>query len=109
MKIKRSLHTVLAAALIVVPVASTVVYAAAVKQKSETAVITQAGKVSLNKADAKALMSVKGMSAYKAHAIIAYRNKNGDFKTTDDLTKVKGFKKMTPESMKGMTDQLLLD
>ena len=29
------------------------------------------------------------MSAYKAHAIVAYRKQNGDFKAIDDLVKVK--------------------
>ncbi len=66
-------------------------------------------KVSLNKSDAKTLMQVNGMSAYKAHAIIAYRNKNGAFKSTAELEKVNGFKRMKPDAVKAITDHLTID
>lgn len=66
-------------------------------------------KVSLNKSDAKTLMQVNGMSAYKAHAIIAYRNKNGAFKSASELEKVNGFKRMKPEAVKALTDHLTID
>lgn len=66
-------------------------------------------KVSLNKSDAKTLMQVNGMSAYKAHAIVAYRNKNGAFKSTAELEKVNGFKRMKPEAVKAITDHLTID
>lgn len=97
---------VVAAALMLGPVMAGSVYASPATEK---AVATAAAKVSLNKSDAKALMQIKGMSAYKAHAIVAYRKQNGDFKTMDDLAKVKGFKRIKPENMKGFTDQLMLD
>jgi competence protein ComEA len=90
-------------------VASGVIYAANASAKPESASSIAAGKVSLNKSDAKSLMQIKGMSAYKAHAIVTYRKQNGDFKTIADLSKVKGFKRMKPESIKSISDQMLLD
>lgn len=66
-------------------------------------------KVSLNKATAKELMKVKGLNASKARAIVAYRKKNGDFKSVDDLTNVKGFKKMSPETVKEIQDQMTIE
>ena len=66
-------------------------------------------KVSLNKSDAKTLMQVNGMNAYKAHAIVAYRNKNGAFKSTAELEKVNGFKHMKPDAVKSITDHFVID
>jgi len=51
-----------------------------------------AAKVNINTADEATLQSVKGVGEKKAKAIIEYREKNGPFKTIDDLTKVKGIK-----------------
>src|SRR3990167_9064845 len=66
----------------------------------------ESAKVNVNKATVKELMKVKGMSAAKARAMVAYRKKHGDFKSLDDMKNVKGFKKMTDEQMKEMQDQL---
>lgn len=66
-------------------------------------------KVNLNKADAKELSKVKGLNVAKARAMIAYRKKHGDFKTLDELTQVKGFKKMRPEKLKEIQDQLTIE
>lgn len=66
-------------------------------------------KVNLNKASARELMKVKGLSAAKARAIVAYRKNHGEFKSTDDLTSVKGFKRMTPDMMKEIEDQVTVD
>jgi competence protein ComEA len=66
-------------------------------------------KVNVNKASAKDLMKVKGLNAAKARAIVAYRKKHGDFKTLDDLSSVKGFKKMKPDMMKEIQDQLTVE
>lgn len=65
-----------------------------------------AEKVDVNKADAKELMKVKGISAARAKAIISYRNKHGNFKSIDDLKEVKGFKRMNEKTMQKITDQL---
>lgn len=48
-----------------------------------------AALVNINEADAKTLMTVKGINSKTAKAIVDYRTKNGNFKTVDDLTKVK--------------------
>ena len=46
--------------------------------------------VDLNKATQAELEALKGIGPVKAKAIIEYRNKNGSFKSADDLEKVKG-------------------
>jgi competence protein ComEA len=68
-----------------------------------------AASVNLNKASAKDLMKVKGINASKARAIVAYRKKHGDFKSTDDLAKVKGFTKMKSDQLKAIQDQLSVE
>ena len=53
-----------------------------------------AGPVNVNTADAKTLArELNGVGMAKAEAIIAYREKNGPFKSADDLVKVKGLGK----------------
>lgn len=49
--------------------------------------------VDLNKAGQAELESVKGIGPKKAKSILEYRDKNGPFKSVDDLAKVKGFGK----------------
>lgn len=47
--------------------------------------------VNVNTADAGTIASsLKGVGQTKAEAIVAYREKNGAFKSADDLAKVKG-------------------
>lgn len=53
-----------------------------------------AGPVNINTADAQSLSkNIKGVGLKKAEAIIAYREKYGNFKTVADLTRVKGIGK----------------
>lgn len=80
--------------------------AAATGEATETTQMVPAPKVNLNTATAKDLMKVKGLNASRARAIVVYRKKNGDFKTTQDLAKVKGFKKMKPDSLEQITNQV---
>jgi competence protein ComEA len=47
-------------------------------------------KVNVNKADAKALARGLDLTQTEADAVVAYRDKNGGFKTADDLKKVPG-------------------
>lgn len=63
-------------------------------------------KVNINTASAKELMKVKGLNSAKAKAIVSYRKKHGDFKSTDDLKEVKGFKKMNEKTLKDIQDQV---
>lgn len=57
-----------------------------------------AGPVNVNTADAKTLArELDGVGMAKAEAIVAYRQKNGPFRTAEDLVKVKGLGKKTIE------------
>lgn len=60
-----------------------------------------AGPVNVNTADARTLArELDGVGMAKAEAIIAYRQKNGPFRSADDLAKVKGLGKKTIEQNK---------
>lgn len=78
-------------------------------QSGTTGQATTETKVNLNKATAKELMKVKGLNASKAKSIVAYRKAHGDFKSVDELSNVKGFKKMKPEMLKDIEDQLTVE
>lgn len=56
--------------------------------------------VNLNTATKDELDSVKGIGPAKAQAIIEYRQKNGQFKSVDDLKNVKGFGEKSVEKMR---------
>ena len=54
--------------------------------------------VNVNTADAAAIAEeLKGVGVKKAQAIIDFRNENGDFKTIESLTEVKGIGLKTVE------------
>ncbi|MEX0734315.1 MAG: helix-hairpin-helix domain-containing protein [Steroidobacteraceae bacterium] len=60
-----------------------------------------AGPVDVNTADAKTLArELHGIGMAKAEAIVSYRQKNGPFKSADDLAKVKGLGKKLIEQNK---------
>lgn len=46
--------------------------------------------ININKADKEVLMSIKGVGEKRAEAIIAYRKKNGPFKSVDQLVEIAG-------------------
>jgi competence protein ComEA len=49
--------------------------------------------VNINKADVKALTTLKGIGKDRAQKIVEYREKNGPFQKPEDLMKVKGIGK----------------
>lgn len=64
-----------------------------------TPFLVTAGPVDINSADAKAIAAaMQGVGAKKAEAIVAERDKNGAFKSIDDLTRVKGINAKTIEA-----------
>lgn len=57
--------------------------------------------VDLNTATQSELEAVKGIGPAKAKAILEYRQKNGAFKSLDELAGVKGFGKASVAKLKG--------
>lgn len=57
--------------------------------------------LNINTATQSELEAVKGLGPTKAQSIIAYREANGNFKSVEDLDKVKGFGKASIEKLKG--------
>lgn len=72
-------------------------YAALIKNEQlQTQAQTQRG-ININRANEAALISLNGIGSSKAQAIILYREMFGDFKSVDDLAKVKGIGAKTVE------------
>lgn len=63
-------------------------------------------KININKASAKELIKVKGLTRSEARAIIAYRKKHGEYKSVNDIENIKALKRVKPETMKQIQDQL---
>lgn len=59
-------------------------------EKEENTAETPMGKININTADETALQTLDGIGETKAKAIIEYRNKNGNFKTIEDIKNVSG-------------------
>jgi len=58
------------------------------------------GKININTATAKELALIPGVGPVTAKSIIAYRKKNGKFKSSKDLLNVKGIGEKTMKKMK---------
>lgn len=56
--------------------------------------------VNINTATEAELDAVKGIGPGKARAIVEHRDKNGPFKSVDDLTSVKGFGKKSIDKLR---------
>lgn len=71
------------------------------KQISDSGTSSSSGDViNINIANLEQLMKISGVGKTKAEAIISYREKNGDFKKKEDITKVRGIGKATFEKIK---------
>ena len=57
------------------------------------------GKVNINTADEKELMTIPGIGPSKAAAIIQYRNDHGNFKSPESLMEVSGIGQKTFEKL----------
>lgn len=66
------------------------------QESAQKQAITQSS-VNINRATEAELVSLHGIGSSKAQAIILYREMFGDFKTVDELAKVKGIGKKTVE------------
>ena len=56
--------------------------------------------VNINTASQTELQTLKGIGAKKVAAIVEFRQKNGEFKTVEDLAKVNGIGAKTVEKLK---------
>ena len=65
-------------------------------------IVASMEKININKADAKALTTLKGIGKDRAVKIIEYREKNGPFEKIEDLMKVKGIGKKIFEQNKNI-------
>ncbi len=70
---------------------------------ASTAAAHAGGAVNINTASSQELQTISGIGEAKAKKIIDYREKNGPFKTVDDLTNVSGIGEKTLE---GLRDQI---
>ncbi len=62
--------------------------------------INAQAKININRADADTLMTLTGIGQVKASDIIAHREKNGQFSSTEELLHVKGIGDVTFSSIK---------
>lgn len=61
---------------------------------------TVPAKININTDNKEKLMTISGIGSSKADAIIEYRNKNGNFKTTEDIMNVSGISKTIYDKIK---------
>ncbi len=70
-------------------------------QESAKIQVRDQATININRASEGALVSLNGIGSSKAQAIILYREMFGDFKTVDELAKVKGIGAKTVEKNRG--------
>lgn len=63
-------------------------------------VVSNEGKVNLNTAKAEELMTLSGIGEARAHAIIAYREQNGGFRSIEEIMEIEGIKEKLFEKIK---------
>jgi len=93
--------TILAGLLSAALLLPAVNFAAAKAEVHHKVKTEQTVDVDLNHADAKTLASLKDIGQKKAENIIAYRTKNGPFKSVNDITQVKGISSRIVNDNKG--------
>jgi len=71
-----------------------------IKKISENKSLSNAGIINLNKATREQLITLPGIGLKTANAIIDFKLRNGNFKSVNDLTKVKGIGKAKLEKVK---------
>jgi competence protein ComEA len=76
---------------------------AAIWLASSRPVIAEEKPININTASASELTALKGIGEAKAKAIVEYREKNGPFKSVDDLAEVKG---IGPKVLDGIRPQV---
>jgi len=59
-------------------------------------------KMNVNKATAPQFVTVLGLTSHEAAALVRYREKNGKYKTVDDLKKVAGVDAKKIEAKKNL-------
>lgn len=62
------------------------------EQDSENNSEIKDDRININTADKSLLMSISGVGEAKADAIISYREKNGNFKTVEEIMNIEGIK-----------------
>ena len=60
------------------------------------------GKINLNKATKEELMTLPGVGGARAESIIQYRNKNGGFKSIEEIMQISGIKEGLFEKIKDL-------
>ena len=70
------------------------------KKTAEASGTKSDGKVDINRADQDTLTTISGIGPSRAAAIFAYREENGPFKKTEDITNVSGIGDSTYQRIK---------
>jgi competence ComEA-like helix-hairpin-helix protein len=107
MSFYRSLFTVLTICVLASPAfAENPAPQSQVKQAAPAA--NAVAKINVNQVKTKELSGLKGMNPAMARSLIAYRKRHGDFKSLDDLVKVRALSTLNPADLKVIQDQLSL-
>lgn len=64
--------------------------------------LPQPQKINLNRAEPWLLQALPGIGEGRAKTIVEYRNKNGPFRSIDDLLKIEGFGKAIVDNIKDL-------
>lgn len=70
------------------------------KKTTNESTNNETSKININTDNKEKLMTISGIGSSKADAIIEYRTKNGNFKTTEDIMNVSGISKTIYDKIK---------